>query len=171
METKVGPLTFFSNFDSGNLARVERVLKRDATYEVNNAALPSPTSLQEQNNSGTSLGIPSLAPDFEYNLWTSPDCAGTSYENSNRTWFYFGVKGCQAGKLVRFNIINMNKQGKLYNQGMTPLVKVLPGRNKWERIRDRPSHEVCWQKCLFICVFKVWYPLILFITGAQNRKV
>ena len=149
METKSGPLTFFSNFDSGNLARVERV-KRDInstsdviipTSQSQNAGVSPSASFQEQNL-GTSLGFLSLAPDFEYNLWTSPDCAGTSFENSNRTWFYFGVKGCQAGKLVKFSIMNMNKQGRLYNQGMTPLVKVVPGRNKWERIRDRPSYEV-----------------------------
>ena len=29
---------------------------------------------------------------FEYNLWTAPDCAGTPYENGNRTWFHFSVK-------------------------------------------------------------------------------
>ncbi|XP_028402724.1 cytosolic carboxypeptidase-like protein 5 [Dendronephthya gigantea] len=152
METKVGPLTFFSNFDSGNLARVERV-KRDAisTSDVNyipsnltqpaNAAVS--LSTQDQNNSSTSLGMFSLySPDLEYNLWTTPDCAGTMYENLNRTWFYFGVKGCLSGKLVKFTMMNMNKQGKLYNQGMTPLVKVVPGRNKWARIRERPSHEV-----------------------------
>lgn len=145
METKLGPLTFFSNFDSGNLARVERV-KRDASLssEVNtascqeqNAAVSPSASFQEPNNTQ-----PSLIPDLEYNLWTSPDCSGTVHENSNRTWFYFGVKGCQAGKLVKFTLMNMNKQGRLYNQGMTPFVKVLPGRSAWERIRDRPTHEV-----------------------------
>lgn len=32
-------------------------------------------------------------PDFEFNVWTLPDCAGTEFENGNRTWFYFGMKG------------------------------------------------------------------------------
>ena len=32
-------------------------------------------------------------PDYEFNIWTKPDCAGTEFENSNRTWFYFGIKG------------------------------------------------------------------------------
>ena len=27
----------------------------------------------------------------EFNLWTAPDCAGTEFENCNRTWFYFSV--------------------------------------------------------------------------------
>lgn len=32
-------------------------------------------------------------PDFEFNIWTHPDCAGTEFENGNRSWFYFGIKG------------------------------------------------------------------------------
>ena len=171
METKAGPLTFFSNFDSGNLARVERV-KRDAipTSDVNisssltqsaNAAVTR--SAPEQNNSLTSLGMFSLySPDLEYNLWTTPDCAGTMYENLNRTWFYFGVKGCLSGKLVKFTVMNMNKQGKLYNQGMTPLVKIVPGRNKWERIRERPSNEVCFGSSIHSISYS-YYQLIITI--------
>ena len=27
----------------------------------------------------------------EYVLRTAPDCAGSEYENGNRTWFYFSV--------------------------------------------------------------------------------
>ena len=36
---------------------------------------------------------PELPHDFAFKLWTKPDCAQTEYENGNRTWFYFGVKG------------------------------------------------------------------------------
>lgn len=32
-------------------------------------------------------------PHAEFNIWTKPDCFGTEFENGNRTWFYFGVKG------------------------------------------------------------------------------
>ena len=59
MNELVGGFYFHSNFDSGNLARVER---------------------NDKNEN-------------EFNLWTMPDCANTSFENGNRTWFYFGVKG------------------------------------------------------------------------------
>lgn len=31
------------------------------------------------------------ADTHEFNLWTAPDCAGTEYETTNRTWFYFSV--------------------------------------------------------------------------------
>lgn len=36
----------------------------------------------------------------------------------------------------------MNNQRKLYSQGMAPLVRTLPGRARWERVRDRPTCEV-----------------------------
>lgn len=66
-----------------------------------------------------------------------------------RSWFYFSVKGGAPGKLIKINIVNMNKQSKLYSQGMAPFVRTVPGRPRWERVRDRPAFEVpaeppCW---------------------------
>lgn len=49
-------------------------------------------------------------PDvFEYNLWTAPDCAGTEYENGNRTWFYFSVSTPPnfAGKTLRYDVTDL----------------------------------------------------------------
>ena len=59
-------------------------------------------------NKISSLSAPSVnqkssvaeTPDYEFNLWTRPDCAGTEFENGNRTWFYFGVQASEAGVLV-----------------------------------------------------------------------
>lgn len=59
MNETIGSFHFHSDFDSGNLARVEK---------------------DEKN-------------DNHFNLWTLPDCANTPFENGNRTWFHFGVKG------------------------------------------------------------------------------
>lgn len=59
-----------------------------------------------------------------------------------RSWFYFSVRGTAPGKLLKINVMNMNNQRKLYSQGMAPLVRTLPGKNRWERIRDRPTCEV-----------------------------
>ncbi|KPJ19309.1 Cytosolic carboxypeptidase-like protein 5 [Papilio machaon] len=103
---------FIHNFDSGNLGHVEQV----------------PSELIE-------------TPEYEFNLWTRPDCAGTEFENGNRTWFYFGIQASQPGVLVRLNLINLNKQGKMYNQGMAPVTRTLPGKPQWERIKDRPVHS------------------------------
>lgn len=59
-----------------------------------------------------------------------------------RSWFYFSVRGAAPGKLLKINVMNMNNQRKLYSQGMAPLVRTVPGRARWERVRDRPTCEV-----------------------------
>lgn len=124
METRCGGLLFTSKFDSGNLARVEKVSKDD-----------------DDEDSGGGKYYNEIKADYEFNVWTKPDCAGTEFENGNRSWFYFGVRGWNPGRLIKINIVNMNRQGKLYSQGHSPIVKTVPGKLKWERIRDRPSYE------------------------------
>jgi hypothetical protein len=37
-------------------------------------------------------------------------------------WYYFRIANTKAGKLYRFNIINLVKPDSLYNHGMRPLV-------------------------------------------------
>ncbi|ESP05628.1 hypothetical protein LOTGIDRAFT_102525 [Lottia gigantea] len=124
MEFRSGNLLFTSKFDSGNLANVERVCK------------------DEDEGGGGKSSCIDLKPDYEYNVWTKPDCAGTEYENGNRSWFYFGIRGWAPNRLIKINIMNLNRQGKLYSQGHTPFVKTIPGKPKWERLRDRPSFEM-----------------------------
>ncbi|XP_069706642.1 cytosolic carboxypeptidase-like protein 5 isoform X2 [Phaenicophaeus curvirostris] len=117
LEIRCGGLLFSSRFDSGNLARVEPV-----------------------EPPGAGRGLP--AADYEFNVWTRPDCAHTPFENGNRSWFYFSVRGGAPGKLIKLHILNMNKQSRLYSQGMSPFVRTLPVRPRWERIRERPSFQV-----------------------------
>lgn len=69
-----------------------------------------------------------------------PSCPCSSC--SCRSWFYFSVRGGAPGKLIKINIMNMNKQSKLYSQGMAPFVRTVPTRPRWERVRDRPTFEV-----------------------------
>lgn len=59
-----------------------------------------------------------------------------------RSWFFFSVRGAVPGKLIKIHVVNMNKQAKLYSQGMAPLVKTVPVRPRWERVRERPAFEV-----------------------------
>lgn len=44
--------------------------------------------------------------------------------------------------LVKLNIVNLNRQSKMYSQGMAPVFRVSPGRNHWERIREKPTFNV-----------------------------
>ncbi|XP_075939638.1 cytosolic carboxypeptidase-like protein 5 isoform X2 [Anarhichas minor] len=130
MEARFGNIVFSSKFDSGNLARVEKVEKGSHSPPTN--AAPSGSALSGSN----------LTPDYEFNVWTQPDCSGTEHENGNRSWFHFSVRGAASGKILKINVMNMNNQRKLYSQGMAPLVRTLPGKNRWERIRDRPTAEI-----------------------------
>nr|XP_056708356.1 cytosolic carboxypeptidase-like protein 5 [Euleptes europaea] len=133
MEIRCGGLLFSSKFDSGNLAHVEKVehLEGEGDSAGNGGSASSMVF-------GCSLPI----ADYEFNVWTKPDCAGTEYENGNRSWFYFSVKGGMPGKMIKIHIVNMNKQTKLYSQGMSPLVKTVPIRPRWERVRERPAFEM-----------------------------
>lgn len=79
--------------------------------------------------------------DTEFNLWTKPDCHGTPFENGNRTWFFFSIRGGEKNQNVKLNVMNLNKQAKLFSQGMHPVVRHgLYG--KWERMKERPSFYV-----------------------------
>ncbi|XP_058407584.1 cytosolic carboxypeptidase-like protein 5 isoform X1 [Diceros bicornis minor] len=130
MELRCGGLLFSSRFDSGNLAHVEKVdsVSNDGEGVAGGASAPTSSIAS--------------SPDYEFNVWTRPDCAETEFENGNRSWFYFSVRGGTPGKLIKINIMNMNKQSKLYSQGMAPFVRTLPTRPRWERIRDRPTFEM-----------------------------
>lgn len=72
MEARFGNIVFSSKFDSGNLARVEKVEKGSSS---------PPTDVTP---SGSALSGSNLTPDYEFNVWTQPDCAGTEHENGNR---------------------------------------------------------------------------------------
>uniref|UniRef100_A0A348G602 tubulin-glutamate carboxypeptidase n=1 Tax=Odontomachus monticola TaxID=613454 RepID=A0A348G602_ODOMO len=127
-----GGFVFFNNFDSANLAKVEQVKITDVSskdaYEVEGKSV-------DASNSKDTL-------DYEFNLWTKHDCHGTQYQNNNRTWFYFGVRCGRPNSSVRFNIVNLNKQVKMFSQGMCPVFKIVPGHLHWERIREKPTYTL-----------------------------
>ncbi|XP_043465436.1 cytosolic carboxypeptidase-like protein 5 isoform X1 [Leptopilina heterotoma] len=127
-----GGFVFYNNFDSANLAKVIQV---DVNAANDNGENENDTKSAKNGHVEENL-------DYEFNLWTKHDCHGTEYENSNRTWFYFGVKAPKSGALVRLNVINLNKQVKMFSQGMCPVYKVLPGHPQWERIRDKPIYAL-----------------------------
>ncbi|XP_068135969.1 cytosolic carboxypeptidase-like protein 5 [Hyperolius riggenbachi] len=131
MEVRCGGLLFSSKFDSGNLARVEKVERSDGDGDAS-----------ATGGTGTVFSGSSQTPDYEFNVWTKPDCAETEFENGNRSWFYFSVRGGVPGKLIKITIMNMNKQSKLYAQGMAPFVRTVPIRSRWERVRDRPTFQM-----------------------------
>jgi len=53
------------------------------------------------------------------------------------------LKGGAPFVLVKLNIVNLNRQAKMYSQGMTPVFRMVPGRSHWDRIKEKPSYTVC----------------------------
>ncbi|XP_034944225.1 cytosolic carboxypeptidase-like protein 5 [Chelonus insularis] len=121
---------FYNNFDSANLARVESVSASD-TIERDGCNIGiGPSRITEQ------------LFDYEFNVWTKHDCHGTEFQNDSRTWFYFGIKAPVPGACIKINVVNLNRQSKMFSQGMCPVFKVIPGHPHWERIRDKPTYTM-----------------------------
>jgi hypothetical protein len=69
-------------------------------------------------------------------LHTLHDCDGTEFVTGHRSWFYFSVRGHKAGDYFIFNVMNMNKQAKLFQNDFRPVFRTFAGAdNAWERIR------------------------------------
>lgn len=152
MEVELLPFTFTSNFESGNLARVERVdppgsyVGTSSTTSTSGSNSRKKASCVAQQSQQQSPGPPELPVNYEFNLWTRPDCADSQYENNNRTWFFFGIKGSCTGSRVRLSVMNLNKQSKLYSQGMQPVMKQVPcqgdpSKIRWERIKEKCTYR------------------------------
>ena len=52
---------------------------------------------------------------------------------------------------IKFNLMNLNRQAKLYSQGMRPLFKILPYQEQWERIKEKPLCSVSFHT-LYYCI-------------------
>ena len=55
---------------------------------------------------------------------------GTEFENGNRTWFHFGIRDGpgleKTSYTLKFTFMNLNKQSKLFSQGMSPIIARVP---------------------------------------------
>ncbi|CAI2728602.1 unnamed protein product [Schistosoma spindalis] len=156
MDCRIGGILFSSNFDSGNLARVEKVLR--GPDEPPSSSLQSNLKQQQHqqqpvqkatnkinSNIFGNFAIAEVRADYEFRMWIRPDCAGTAFANGNRTWFYFSMRGYSPGKIMRATIMNMNKQSKIYSQGFSPIYRVCSpsvAQSRWQRIRDKPFWEL-----------------------------
>ena len=96
---------FFSDFDSGNLCKVEEVL----------------VSGKEDH-------------EAEFQIWTKPDCYQTEFQvGSTCSWFHFGIVGGPPGAMIKFNIMNIGRQTSLFSQGMRPVCLVTSESDQWKR--------------------------------------
>jgi hypothetical protein len=70
----------------------------------------------------------------EFQLWTRKDSEGTANERATRSWFYFGVSGQSEGDFIVLNLLNLNKQTRLYSQDYRPWFWH-QGQQDWQPIR------------------------------------
>ena len=75
--------------------------------------------------------------------------------------FYSFAGPCNA--TVKFNIMNLNRQAKLYSQGMRPLFKILPYQEQWERIKEKPNCSVMIQNFDIKLLYLVYLAIYIFI--------
>lgn len=120
MKSICGGFEFDSDFDSGNLARVEC----------------------DSACGGADAGDTASA----FRAWTTPDCSGTEYEATSRTWFHFSVAGGSPGNTIQITIWDLQKQNKLFAQGHQPVVKINPGGGRkvinWHRGCKSVEHDI-----------------------------
>ncbi|GIX68678.1 hypothetical protein CDAR_47811 [Caerostris darwini] len=174
MKIECGGLLFTSDFDSGNLDKVEFVEPIESNKlkiygSTSDTSLPpisnyrirrqkshpdSPVTSPVHNKkyqlkkrtlysklkstvSAESVCSGLHQPIREFKVWTRPDCSGTNYETTFRTWFYFGISGGPPGIMIKINVMNLNRQGKLYFHGMKPVFKIVPSKEGWKRISGK----------------------------------
>jgi hypothetical protein len=113
-------ICFSSDFDSGNLLRVER--RADST----------PTPPIE--------GQPNEAKLMFLDLWVGTDVGMDAY----RTWFHFNVSGVPAGTYVVFTVMNSNDKTLLYDRDhdYRPVFRSHPAQPDWTRVASRVTTRI-----------------------------
>jgi hypothetical protein len=120
VDSAFGDIVFSSNFDSGNMDRVEQA-PADAAADAENGPDNGPAP-----------------PGRSFRVWIRADCAGTEHETNHTTWFYFSVCGGAAGERVSIELMNMNNVARLYREGFRP-VTCSDSAPEWRRIGEQPA--------------------------------
>ena len=102
---------FFSNFDSGNLGKVERV------------------TVDGTNDEEFQLW---LKPDCSGTQFQA---------GNTGTWFYFGMTGGKPGAWIKFNIMNLGRQVTLFNQGMRPVCLITSETSVWKGWKTKNKYK------------------------------
>ena len=78
----------------------------------------------------------------EYNVWTTPDCAGSPHVTTCRSWFYFAVRGGTVGETIGITVMNSNVQNKLYKKGYKPVWRGAQSSPAWKPLPKRVATSI-----------------------------
>ena len=68
-----------------------------------------------------------------YKVYVAEDCYDSLSQNHFRMWYYFSIKGGNAGEVIRIRIMNLNRVSIVYNQDIHPSVMSKPSNPVWTR--------------------------------------
>ncbi|CEM01605.1 unnamed protein product [Vitrella brassicaformis CCMP3155] len=147
----LGEWIFFSDFDSGNAAEVEEI---NGEYHVWVApdclGTPFPVNQEHKHHSkkddaANGGGAPEGESDDD-STESEPTATEKDVKDKDgsgrakkaytpfHTWFYFGIEGGTKGTSIALVIRRLNQQGRLFQQGMKPVVRCVPHATKWKRL-------------------------------------
>lgn len=118
------------------------VTKCDCVWHIDNLVVRA--DFESANLSDASCSSSTSVPELL--VRTRPDCAGTEFETSNKSWFYFSVQGMSSGDAMRVTVANLNKQAKLFVGGFKPVYRVFNrktgrGSGRWRRVAGELNYD------------------------------
>lgn len=111
-------LVFSSEFECGNLARVQRHVQ---------GAYNNPFAQNGVCPPGTSTNV--------YLLWIEGDT-----QSDKRLWFRFAVSGCKAREPLCLRLMNIAPNARLYRNGMKPVWRAGASQLQWTPVDDYTFH-------------------------------
>jgi hypothetical protein len=145
MKKTLGPFTFESDFDSGNMLNVEQCSNEDAIEQditdLSKAAFARSADTPNLTQYSTET--------YKFDVFTKPDGMESNNVTKNRSWFHFSldykptedeVKGCNI-VTVQLRIRNINRVMKLFGMGFKPVFRHESDPN-WKRIFSIPKINV-----------------------------
>lgn len=113
-------LVFSSEFECGNLARVQRHVQ---------GAYNNPFAQNGVCPPGTSTNV--------YLLWIEGDT-----QSDKRLWFRFAVSGCRAREPLCLRMMNIAPNARLYRNGMKPVWRAGASQLQWTAVDDYTFHVI-----------------------------
>eukprot|EP01029_Cantina_marsupialis_P012869 TRINITY_DN2849_c0_g2_i1.p1 TRINITY_DN2849_c0_g2~~TRINITY_DN2849_c0_g2_i1.p1 ORF type:complete len:1161 (+),score=314.56 TRINITY_DN2849_c0_g2_i1:1982-5464(+) len=121
-------LQFSADFESGNLAKADRVFGRSCAHRH---------ARTDKIANRESMGSPI---NQEYDLLIRCDY----HTHGHVQWFYFATQNMQKGTRVKFNLLNHSKPDSLFNYGMQPCIYSQRAATIHNRGWHRDGLDICY---------------------------